>query len=147
MFTIFMVPDNPAAWSMAAFFLIGLILLVFNEENVFPNLPHKKRPYAVVTWFFAWIFVAFLAAFLITMNLSYLGLAVIFGVIVGLGGGFVVLSEARWTKAKTTVKSKTGGAIKRKVKKTKTGKKISKRMTKRKKRKEAKKKQRRFQYW
>ena len=146
-YALVMAPNNPVAYSMAAFFIIGFFLLVGHEANVFPDIPNRKIPHAVITWFFCWLFVAFLASFIMTMNVSHLVFAVFFGAIVAIGSGFVVSNENQWFNFKAKTKDKTGGAIKRKVKKTKTGQKVSKKLKKRKKQKASNKKKRRIQGW
>jgi len=146
-YAIYLNPTNPAAWSMAVFFIFGFAMLVCFEDNVFPDLPTRKIPHALITWFFAWMFVALLISFLITMNMAHLAIAIMFGAIVFVGSTYVFSSEARWTNFKTTTKAKTGGAIKKKVKSTKTGKKVSKKLRQRKKKKKAKTKPRRIKGW
>lgn len=114
-YAIMMVPSNPAAWSMAAFFVLGFMMLVGFEENVFPDIDRHKLPHTIVTWFFAWIFVAFLVSFLITMNFAHMGMAVLFGVVVFLGSIYVAASEKGWNNFKTKTKVNTSGKIKAKL--------------------------------
>lgn len=142
LYAVVLAPVNPVAWSMMVFFIFGFMILVGFEENVFPDLSKHKTPYAVVTWFFAWLFCAFLVSALVTFNLTHAALAVIMAVVVFIGGTYVIASEQGWSKMKTTVKKKTGGAVKQKIKGTKTGKKISKKLEKRKRKKKSERKRR-----
>ena len=79
-YALILVPENSAAWSMATFFIIAFLLLVLHEkDNVFPDIPNKKLPWAAATWFLAFHFVAFLSSFIVTMNIGHLVFAVFFG--------------------------------------------------------------------
>ncbi len=77
-----MTPDNPGSYSMAAFFGIGLVLLLLFEENNFPDIPNKQMPGAIVIWVSCWLMVSFLASFLLTMEIAHLVPAVFFGVVI-----------------------------------------------------------------
>lgn len=99
--------SNPAAWSMAAFFWGGLVLLLIFEDNAFPSLDRRSFVFGAITWFFCWIFVAFLVSFLVTMNLAHLGSAVLFGVIVFISGSATAgISVRKKKEAKKKTKPK-----------------------------------------
>jgi len=106
-YAIILNATNPVAWSMAAFFTLGLLLLLGYEKNMFPDIPKKKIPGAVFTWFFAWLFVAFLVSFIATLNIAHMTMAILFGTIVFIGSTYVVTSEKGWKKfkAKTRIKN------------------------------------------
>ena len=111
-YAISFAPTNPATWSMAAFFIVALILLLAYEDNSFPDIPKKKIKFAVITWFFTWIFVAYFISFMITMNLGHLVMMVLFGLVVFFGGSFIFMNDMRWSDFKTKIKSNTGGRVK-----------------------------------
>lgn len=91
---------SPAAWSMACFFVGALILLLFwDEKNMFPTLQKKSFPPVIVAWLSAVLGVAFLVSFLITMDLVHLSGAILFGVI-------TVVSSFFTTKVKKPSKKK-----------------------------------------
>jgi hypothetical protein len=146
-YAIYLQPENPAAWAMGAFFLIGLLILLGHEENVFPDITGKKLPYAVVVWFFGWIFIAYLIVFLFDMQLGNGFIVALFGIIVILGGAFVLSSETQWTNFKTKTKEKTSRKIHNRISKTKTGQKLEARKKRRVKIKAARKKKRRIKGW
>jgi signal transduction histidine kinase len=130
-FAIIQQPESPAAWSMATFFALLLAMVLGFEENMFPNLAMGKVPTAVITWFFAFIFVAFFVAFLTTMTFAYLVVAAMFGLIVFIAGTYTIASEEQWGKFKESVASNTT----RKISKS-----VGKKLPKRKKRKKPKRK-------
>lgn len=143
LYALYLQPTNPAAWVMTTFFIVGLLLILTYEENVFPKLVRQKLPYAIAAWIIGWIFVAYFVSFLITMNLTHLGIALVFGIIVVLGAIYVIANENQWSNFKTKAKANTGGKIKKAVHKTKTGKKLEARSKRRKKIKEERRKKRR----
>lgn len=99
--------SNAAAWSMAAFFWGGLLLMLVFEDNTFPSLDRKSFAFGAITWFFVWIFVAFLVSFLITMNLAHLGAAALFGVIVFISGSATAgISIRKKSKSKKKTRPK-----------------------------------------
>jgi hypothetical protein len=114
-YAIILNATNPVAWSMAAFFTLGLLLLLGYEKNMFPDIPKKKLPGAVVTWFFAWLFVAFLVSFLATLNIAHMAMAILFGTIVLLGSTYV-LTDKGWNKIKTKMTRKINPFKKKKKK-------------------------------
>jgi len=146
-YAIYLQPDNPAAWAMAAFFLVGMLIILGHEENAFPDLTRKKLPYAIIVWLFAWILAAYVVSFLLDMQLGSGFIIVLFGIIVVLGGAFVLANETQWTNFKTKTKDKTSRKIQNRVSKTKTGKKLEARKKRRVKIKAERKKKRRIKGW
>jgi len=112
-YAIMLSPANPAAWSMAAFFIIGFVMLLGWEDNIFPDLPRKKVPFAIMTWFFAWVFAAFLVSFLVTFNISHLTLAVLIGVFLGLTGSYTMTNEQQWGGIKEGIRTKPGAGVRK----------------------------------
>lgn len=115
-YAVTQVPLSPAGWAMLVFFSGLLILILMHEENMFPALEWRKTPFAVVAWFFWWIFIAMIASFLITMNLGHFVMAVLFGLIALLSTGYVVTPEKKWGNFKEKVKDKTTRKVSKKVK-------------------------------
>ena len=81
------------------------------------------------------------------MNFQHLVIALVFGLIVALGAGFIFSTEKQWSTFKVKAKSSTGGRIKKAVGKTKTGKKLEARKKRRMQKKAARKKTRRIKGW
>jgi len=142
-YALYLEPANPAAWVMAIFFVVGLFIILTYEENVFPDLPKQKLPYAIGAWILGWIFVAYFVSFIATMNTTHLTIALVFGFVLVLGAIYVIANEKQWANFKTKAKSNTGGRIKRAVGKTKAGKKLEARSKRRKRLKAERKKKRR----
>lgn len=87
---------SPAAWAMALFFIGAVILLLFwDEKNMFPTLQKKSFPPIIVGWLSAVLGVAFLVSFLITLDIVHLSGAIVFGAI-------TVVSSFFTTKVKKT---------------------------------------------
>ena len=105
LYAISLVPSNPAAWSMATFFIVGLMLLLLFEENTFPSIDKEIFPGFAVSCLFAWIFVAFLVSFLVTMDLTHLAGAVLFGSVIAISSFVTVkLTKKRAKKKKPEAK-------------------------------------------
>lgn len=132
-------PQSPAAWSMATFFALLFAIVLGFEENMFPNLAMKKMPTAIITWFFGFVFVAFIVAFLTTMTVAYLMVAALFGLIVFIAGTYTIASDEQWGKFREGIAKNTT----RKVSNT-IGKKLPK---KKKRKKKPKKKKTRIVRW
>ncbi len=107
-YAIFRNPSNPGAWSMTAFFIGGLILLLLSEEkNSFPDLPRKSLPGGIITWFLAWVFAGFLSMYLMTMNISILVSVIFLGAML-----FIFGSLTAKTASKKEIKKNTRKKIK-----------------------------------
>ena len=123
---------NPAAWAMLAFFGILFFILLGHEENIFPVLSMRKTPYAVVTLFFTFMFVAYMVSCITNLSLAHGVFATIFGIIVVFSALYVLFPEKRWIAMKHNVKKNTGGRVKKAVKNSRVAKKIKKKKAKKK---------------
>lgn len=85
-------PTYPTNWSMLCFFIGILSILLLVEDNQFPKLPVKTLPETILFWFSSWMFVTFLSSFLFNLDFSYLGLSVLFGIILVVIGSKTVHS-------------------------------------------------------
>jgi quinol-cytochrome oxidoreductase complex cytochrome b subunit len=99
-YAVMLQPTNAATWSMAVFFIVPLVLLLMFEHNTLPDIDRKKILPASITWFFSWIFIAFFMSFVFTMEMAYLAMAILFGIIVVIGSMFCVSNERRWRRFK-----------------------------------------------
>jgi len=127
-------PSSPASWSMAVFFALLLAIVLGLEENMFPNLAIKKAPTAIATWFLAFMFTAFFVAFISTMHMAYLAVAILFAAIIMVVGTYTISSDEKWGKVKQSLKRN-------------TSEKISKKLPKRKKKKKKRKKKAKINRW
>ena len=80
---------SPAAWAMACFFCGAVILLLFwDEKNMFPNLQKKSFPPIIIAWLSAVLGVAFLVSFLITLDIVHLTAAIVFATVTAVSSFF-----------------------------------------------------------
>jgi hypothetical protein len=101
------VPANPAVWATLVFFGGLLILLLANEENIFPVLPKEKKIWAICAWFIAFMVSPYLILNVSAFNFPLFVILIIFLVLLTPIVVRIVLPESQWSSFKSNVKSKT----------------------------------------
>jgi hypothetical protein len=103
---LYTTPLSPAVWATITFFAGLLILLLIQEENIFPSLCKEKKIWAVCAWF-----LAFMIAPYVAMNVSYFSfplflIVITFFIILIPIITRIVIPEDKWVEVKENVKDK-----------------------------------------
>lgn len=114
------VPANPAVWATLVFFGGLLIILIMNEENIFPVLPKEKKLWAICAWFIAFMVSPYIILNMSVFNFPLFVILIIFLVLLTPIVVRIVLPESQWYSFKSSVKDKV------KIKRTKKNEKDSK---------------------